>query len=177
LAPPITEVQGDSLAWALAPLEQLAAQLGYSVVYRTLAKGHGGSCDPQAKVLTVNDDQAVNARVDVICHELGHALVRLERRDEDPSLGYAEEELVAESVAHLALSFVGLDSSASAVPYLASWDQSAAPDTFEQTAALVDRLARRLEDALSDTSTPQDTAPADADADTTATIEKTSGFA
>jgi hypothetical protein len=93
----------------------------------------------------------VNARVDVICHELGHALVRLDRRDEDPPLGYAEEDLVAESVAHLALSFVGLDSSASAVPYLASWAKSAALDTFELIAALVDRLARRLEDALSDT--------------------------
>lgn len=66
-------------------------------------QGHGGSCDPQAKVLTINDDQAINARVDVGCHELAHALVRLDRRDEDPSLGYAEEELVAESVAHLAV--------------------------------------------------------------------------
>lgn len=46
--------------------------------------------------------------------------MRLDRRDEDPSLGYAEEEFVAESVVHLALSFVGLDSSAPAVPYLAS---------------------------------------------------------
>jgi hypothetical protein len=43
---------------------------------------------------------------------------------------------------------VGLDSSASAVPYLASWAESAAPDTFEQIAGLVDRLARRLEDTL-----------------------------
>jgi hypothetical protein len=28
LDPPIAEVQGDSLAWALGPLEQLAAELG-----------------------------------------------------------------------------------------------------------------------------------------------------
>jgi len=67
----------------------------------------------------------------------------------DPVLGYAEEELVAESVAHLAVSFVGLDSSAFAVPYLAGWAEEAAADTFEQIAGLVDRLARRLEDALS----------------------------
>ena len=52
------------------------------------------------------------------------------------------------TVAHLAVSFVGLDSSASAVPYLASWAESAAADTFERIAALVDRLARRLENAL-----------------------------
>jgi hypothetical protein len=36
----------------------------------------------------------------------------------------------------------------SAVPYLAVWSESAAPDTFERIAGLVDRLARRLEQAL-----------------------------
>lgn len=148
LGPPIAEVEGDSLAWALAPLEQLAAELGYQVQYRPLEPGHGGSCNPTTKVLTINSGQAVNARVDVACHELAHALVRHDRQDDDPKLGYAEEELVAESVAHIAVSFVGLDSSASAVPYLASWAEDAAPGTFEQIAGLVDRLARRLEDTL-----------------------------
>lgn len=148
LGPPIAEVQGDSLAWARGPLQQLAGELGYSVTYRTLPKERGGSCDPQAKVLTINDDASVNAQVDVACHELAHALVRVDRHDDDPRLDYAAEELVAESVAHIAVSFVGLDTGASAVPYLASWAESAAPDTFEQIAQLVDRLARRLEDAL-----------------------------
>lgn len=31
------------------------------------------------------------------CHELAHALVRHDHRDDDPPFGYAEEELVAES--------------------------------------------------------------------------------
>jgi transposase len=31
---------------------------------------------------------------------LAHVLVRVDRRDDDPRLGYPEEELVAESVAH-----------------------------------------------------------------------------
>ena len=148
LDPPLAEVQGDSLAWASEPLHELATQLGYDVVYEPLAHGHGGSCSPAAKRVTINSDQAVNAQVDVLCHELAHVLVRVDRHDDDPQLGYAEEELVAESVAHLAVSFVGLDSSASAVPYLASWAESAAQDTFERIAELVDRLARRLENAL-----------------------------
>jgi hypothetical protein len=177
LDPPIAAVQGDTLAWAVAPLEKLADELGYAVVYQPLAEGHGGSCDPNAKVLTINSDQAVNAQVDVGCHELAHALVRHDRQDDDPKLGYAEEELVAESVAHLAVSFVGLDSSASAVPYLAVWSESAAADTFERIAGLVDRLARRLEahtrsrgstrhpDSRSDRVTPGPGDPTDRDTD------------
>ncbi len=78
------------------PLERLAGQLGYRVVYRQLERGHGGSCDPAAKVLTINDEPSVNAQVSVTCHELAHALVRYDRRDDDPKLGYAAEELVAE---------------------------------------------------------------------------------
>jgi antirestriction protein ArdC len=148
LDPPIAELQGDSLAWARGPLERLAGELGYTVTYRALAKGHGGSCEPAVKRLTINAEQAVNAQVDVLCHELAHVLVRVDRCADDPRLGYAEEELVAESVAHLAVSFVGVRSDASAVPYLAVWSEDAATDTFEQIAGLVDRLARRLEEAL-----------------------------
>lgn len=46
------------------------------------------------------------------------------------------------------MSFVGLDGSPAAVPYLASWAEAAAPDSFQRVAELVDRLARRLEGAL-----------------------------
>ena len=39
LDPPFAEVDGDSLAWARAPLQQLAGELGYTLVYYTLATG------------------------------------------------------------------------------------------------------------------------------------------
>jgi hypothetical protein len=154
LQAPSAELEGDSLTWVRGPLARLAGELGYRVAYRPLERGHGGSCDPTAKVLTVNDEQSVNAQVSVICHELAHALVRQDRQEDDPALGYAEEELVAESVAHLATSFVGLDASAASVPYLAGWAQAAPADTFQRIAELVDRLARRLETALGARDTP-----------------------
>ena len=97
--PIAAEVQGDTLGWARAPLQQLASELGYRVEYRTLAQGHGGRCDRAKKVITISDAQPVNAQVDTTCHELAHALVLHDRQDGDPTLGYAEEELVAESVA------------------------------------------------------------------------------
>ena len=76
--------------------------------------------------------------------------MRHDHHDDDPELGYAAEELVAESVAQLAVSFVGLNSRASAIPYLAFWAQPAPADSFQEIAELVDRLARRLEDTLAD---------------------------
>jgi hypothetical protein len=44
--------------------------------------------------------------------------------------------------------FLGLDTSANSIPYLAAWREDTPADAFERVAGLVDRLARRLEDAL-----------------------------
>jgi hypothetical protein len=156
LGPEIAEVTGESLAWALAPLQRLAEELGYTVVYRPLEQGHGGSCDYTTRTITVNTDQALNAQVDVACHELAHALTREHHQDEDPALDYAGNELVAESVAKLAVGYLGLDTGGSAIPYLATWAESAQPATFEAIAELVDRLARRLEDTLTVEDTEDD---------------------
>jgi antirestriction protein ArdC len=151
---PVAELEGNTLAWARGPLEKLAGQLGYRVVYRTLARGHGGRCIPKLKVIEISDEPSVNQQISVLCHELAHALVREDRQADDPVLDYPAEELVAESVAHLAVSFVGLDASVAAVPYLASWAEDAAPDTFAHIAELVDRLARRLEDTIAGVEEP-----------------------
>ena len=42
---------------------------------------------------------------------------------------------------------LGLDVAGYAIPYLASWSEAANLETLEQRAALIDRLARRIEDA------------------------------
>ncbi len=81
-------------------------------------------------------------------HELAHALVRLERHEDDPALSYPEEELVVESVAYTVCGGLGVDTSGFTIPYLASWAQNAERETIEQTAALIDRLARRIEHAI-----------------------------
>jgi hypothetical protein len=44
--------------------------------------------------------------------------------------------------------FLGLDTAGNSIPYLTVWSEHTQPDAFERIAALVDRLARRLEDAL-----------------------------
>ena len=76
--------------------------------------------------------------------QLAHALVRCERAEEDPELSYAEEEVVVECVAYTVCSTLGLDTAGFSVPYLASWSEGG---EIERYAALIDRLAGRLEDA------------------------------
>jgi hypothetical protein len=64
----------------------------------------------------VGPDFSPNAQVSVLIHELSHALVRIDRRDGDPKLDYASEEVVVESVAYLVCAGLGLDSGAAPRP-------------------------------------------------------------
>lgn len=82
-------------------------------------------------------------------HELSHALVRADRRDDDPQLTYAEEEIVVETVTHCVCSSIGFDVTGSSIPYIASWAEGAdGTAAIERYASLIDRLARRLEDVV-----------------------------
>lgn len=69
--------------------------LGFDVDYEALERGHGGLCEPAAKRVTVNADQAVKR-----ARRRALLLAHVDRHDDDLTLGYAEGELVAESVAH-----------------------------------------------------------------------------
>jgi antirestriction protein ArdC len=161
LDPPIAAIEGDTLAPSIPALEELATAVGVSVGWEALAAGHDGSYNPAEKRITLSTAVAVNQRVAAFVHELAHALVRLERCEDDPQLDYAAEELVAESIALIVCGSLGLDTTANSIPYLAVWSEHTPADTFEQTATLVDRLARRIEDAL-DRDPDDDPAAADA---------------
>jgi antirestriction protein ArdC len=74
--------------------------------------------------------------------------VRCDRSEEDPELSYAEEEVVVESAAFTVCGAVGLDTSGFSVPYLTGWSEHAdGAEAIQRYAALIDRLAGRLEDA------------------------------
>ena len=123
-----------------------------------MREGLGGFYDPASRDIHINATLSVNGAVKTLVHELAHALVRADRRDGDPVLAYAEEELVVESVAYTVCGSLGLDTSGYSVPYLASWSEVATLATIESVAHLIDRLARRIEDAvdrgLADSETP-----------------------
>ena len=107
-----------------------------------------GICTPDSKRIAVAERLEANGRVVALIHELAHALVA-----EDPGaprLGYAQGELIAESVAFCCCQTVGLDTSANSIPYLTSWAEGASLDVLEQPAALTGRLADRIEHTLLD---------------------------
>src|SRR4051794_25272448 len=147
LEPPIAPIDGDTLAWAIPMLDAFAAGLGVTVEREAMRDGCDGYYQPSRRRIAFNPTVTVNQQAAALVHELAHALVDLERAPQDPALSYASEELVAESVALTVCGFLGLDTTGNSVPYLAVWSEHTPPDAFERIAGLVDRLARRLEDA------------------------------
>lgn len=148
LDPPIAPVEGDRLAGLFEPLASFANSIGYTVAVEEIPGSALGYCSPPRQhigVEQISDEFSANAQVGVEIHELAHALVRCDRREEDPNLTYSEEEVVVECVAHTVCSTVGLDTTGWSIPYMATWG---AGEEISRYAELIDRLATRLEDAV-----------------------------
>jgi antirestriction protein ArdC len=148
LDPPIHEVSGEELSWALAPLTGLAVELGCSVAYEPMPDGRGGYYRTSDHAIRLAEGKAPNHSVHTLIHELAHALVAVEREADtgDVALDYAEEELVVESITYTVAGALGLSVDDYAIPYLASWSEDTDFAVIEQAAGLIDRLAKRIED-------------------------------
>jgi hypothetical protein len=143
LQPPANPIEGDSHAHLLAPLCDLASELGYTVAYEPLDGPADGWCDADKHHIVVNDRLAANAQVRVLVHEIAHAL----------GVGYADygrrrAEVLVDTVTFVVCGSVGLDTSGSTVPYIAGWGEDGALDAIRTYAQTVDTLARRIEEAL-----------------------------
>jgi len=148
LQPPHEPLAGDGLADRVAPLVEFADSLELEVSVEQVPGAALGYHEPATGRIAIEDvgpEFSANAQVSVLVHELAHALVRIDRKGDDPKLGYAEEEVVVESVAYSVCASLGLDSAGSAVPYVTGWAESAEADPIEAYAELIDRLARRIE--------------------------------
>lgn len=149
LEPPISQVDGDELEWTLAPLTAIAAESGYSVYTELLQDNVGGYCNFGARRISINGKNPINQRAKTLVHELSHMLMQeLRAQDGHGAVKYAEEELIVESVAFTVAASLGLDTSSYSIPYLASWSERAPLETIGRAAETIDRLARRIEDAV-----------------------------
>jgi antirestriction protein ArdC len=147
LEPPLEPIEGDGLAHLFEPLAHFGASIGFSVDAEDIADGSRGYCNRESHRIAVDEvaeNFSANAQIAVEIHELAHALVGIDKREGDPQLTYAEEEVVVECVAYCVCSALGLDTAGSSVPYMTSWSKG---EEIEHYAELIDRLASRLEDA------------------------------
>jgi hypothetical protein len=147
LDPPMNEIMGEDLAAVLPRLTALAGEIGSTVEFEAIGGSRHGYYDIASRRIAIHAEMSANAQVKTLVHELAHALLRVESAQDAPELGHAEEEIVVESVAYTVTGALGLDSSAYSIPYLASWSQEGELGAIERTAALIDSLARRIEDA------------------------------
>jgi antirestriction protein ArdC len=159
LDPPVEPIEGSNLARFLLPLQGFAGSIGYSFAIEPIRGAADGFCDRDTKRIVVRpvaDDFSPNAQVSTTVHEDSHALLDADREDGAPKLTRGQEEVVVECVAFSVCSTLGLDTSASAVPYMASWGEG---EDIERYGALIDRLASRIEDALLSDPQPPAVAP------------------
>jgi len=145
---PIHDVNGDELAPIIPKLDALAHELGCPVEEEPMSDGCHGYYELDTGRIAIDASLSANGKVKTRCHELAHALIRRERQDDDPELDRASEELVVESVAFTCVGALGIKTDGYSVPYLASWAEQADLGVLEHTAALIDRLASRIEDAV-----------------------------
>ena len=153
LAPPHEPITGEGLSGRLPALVEFADSLELEVAIEPIPGRASGYHEPATGRIVLEDvgpGFSPNAQVSVLVHELAHALVRIDRREDDPKLGYAAEEVVVESVAYSVCASLGLDSSGSAVPYVTGWAERTEGHPIESYAQLIDRLARRLEAVVCD---------------------------
>jgi antirestriction protein ArdC len=154
LAPESEPIEGDSHERYLSPVAEALEADGIAVEFGPIEiSGARGYFDRNQRRIRVEHELPPNARLRVLLHEAAHALAaaeleRLAKGEEDAQhLSYAEEECVVETVGHVVAASLGLDTSREAVPYVAGWGESGALAAVERAAALVDRIADRLEQA------------------------------
>jgi len=144
LCAPRVPICGDSHVGLLAPLENLAGELGYRVHYRQIDGPAGGWCDSHRREIVIDQQLPANAQVRVLVHEIAHSL----------GVGYTkygreQAEVLVDTVTYVVLSGqAGLDVGGESIPYVAGWGETGALDAIREYAETIDRIARRIEDAI-----------------------------
>jgi len=150
LCAPREPICGESHARLLAPLEDLAAELGYQVHRRPIDGPAGGWCDSRRREIVVDEQLPANAQVRVLVHEIAHSL----------GVGYSQygrkqAEVLVDTVTYVVLAGqAGLDVGGESIPYVAGWGETGALDAIREYAETIDRIARRIEDAIAPAAAP-----------------------
>ena len=139
---PITlgEITGSAPPGAYAVLVDLAASIGCNIVQHTDDDEAEGRCNYEEQTISVQAG-AAERMLHILIHELAHALTAAIRHAHDRT----ERETIAEGVAFVACTAIGLDAGEYAFPYIAGYagqkDGAAIitrlMDTIQKTAAQI----------------------------------------
>ena len=150
LSAPCEPLTGDSHTHLLAPLEAFAESLGYFVTYEVIPGSAGGWCDLARRRIVVDQHAPGNARVRTLIHECAHALgVDYQRYSR------AQAEVIVDTVTFVVSASVGLAVDGETIPYVAGWGEHGALEAVTEFAETIDKLARRIEGALSPSANDQ----------------------
>lgn len=150
LEPPCEPLTGDSHADLLAPAQQLAASLGYTVSFEQTPEGVSGWCDRNTKRIVVPETVPANGQLRTLIHETAHALgVDYERYSRE------QAEVIVDTVTYIVCSSVGLAVDGETLPYIAGWGERGALEAVSEFAQTIDVLARHIEAALRPTAEPR----------------------
>jgi hypothetical protein len=141
--PQVASLEGSSIANLREPLGQLAATLGYSVIY-----GETGSarsvCDMEQRTITIRADLAAADQMATLIHELAHA-----QGIDYKTFTRPEAEVIVETATAIVLLGLGVAVDTRSVPYIAGWSEDAdAAETLERYAKAIDECARTIERAI-----------------------------
>lgn len=140
----LASVDGEELAWALAPLSHLASDVGYSVAFERRYGSEDGGVVWETRTISIDNRVSSNRQVRALVSILALLIEIEEREGTALDLSYTEEALVVDSIAFTVCRTIGLDTETSA-PAMGSWPQ-ASPETIERAAEMVDQVAARIEE-------------------------------
>ncbi len=134
------EIVGSAPAGAYAVLADFAASIGYTLIAHPEDDEAEGRCNYEEQTISVRAGTP-ERMLHILIHELAHALTAAIRQAHDRT----ERETIAEGVAFVACSAIGLDAGGYAFPYIAGYadrkDGAAIitrlMDTIQKTAAVI----------------------------------------
>src|SRR5215213_6149011 len=123
------EIVGSAPAGAYAALVDFAASIGYTLVPHPEDDAAEGRCNYEQHTISVQSG-APERMLHILIHELAHALTAEIRQAHDR----IERETIAEGVAFVVCTAIGLDAGAYAFPYIAGYADR------KEGAAIITRL-------------------------------------
>jgi hypothetical protein len=142
------EIAGSAPSGAYAVLVDFAASIGYTIVPHPEGDEAEGRCNYEQRTISVQAG-APERMLHILIHELAHALTAAIRQAYDRT----ERETIAEGVAFVACTAIGLDAGGYAYPYIAGYagqkDGAAIitrlMDTIQKTAVqIIETIETRL---------------------------------